>query len=447
MAFDMRRLAGGLAGAAVAFLPAAVLALTSSPNDYFFPQQWALHGAAASTQGPSAWCASTGAGVTVADVDTGADFGHPDLAGKLLGGAAFLGGTGSQTGSGQAAVQDGYGHGTMTTGIVVADTNNGRGIAGEAPDARALIVKVLDNSGSGYEVDVAAGVRWAVDHGAQVINLSLGSEIPLAITAQQLTGGDPLVQAVDYAAQHGRLVVLAAGNQSLPGADYTSVDPEALVVGGLGPDGSVAFYSNSGTGVNLYAPGGDNPASAVGVTSDSPSNEIISTYIPQNGHEDQYAVEQGTSFAAPYTSGVAALLVARGYTPLQARARILASASSSRGVPQLNAKTALGACPAGSTSGTGTGAASTSRQASGIAAPPPAAALPAAAVPSAPAAQGGGAASEQPAGRSAPNPVVARVEQIRRVPTPVAAALVILGTACLAGAAVWFFRSRVFTQP
>src|SRR5439155_14832904 len=112
---------------------------------YFFHAQWYLTGATSAINAPSAWCRGTGAGVVVADVDTGADFGHQDLAGKLIAGAAFIGGGGSQSGSGQAAVQDDEGHGTSTSGLIVANTNNGVGIASVAPDARVLVVKVLDS--------------------------------------------------------------------------------------------------------------------------------------------------------------------------------------------------------------------------------------------------------------------------------------------------------------
>src|SRR5579864_5041901 len=171
---------GLAAGAVTALLPwVAAAAATSSPNDYFFAQgeQWALAGATASINAPQAWCVSTGAGIVVADVDTGADFGHPDLAGKLIGGARFTSGNGNAAqpdGTGPAAVQDDYGHGTMTTGIIVADTNSGTGVAAVAPDARALVVKVLDSTGRGNDNDVAAGIEWASEHGAKVINLSLG---------------------------------------------------------------------------------------------------------------------------------------------------------------------------------------------------------------------------------------------------------------------------------
>src|SRR5579872_1507495 len=132
-----------MAGRGVAAVAAGLCALvavhaadaaTSTPNDPLFANgdQWALTGAAVSIDAPAAWCAASGAGVTVADIDTGADFQQQDLAGRLIAGAAFLDGTGQQSGT---DVSDGFGHGTMTTGIMVAATNNGAGIASVAPGA------------------------------------------------------------------------------------------------------------------------------------------------------------------------------------------------------------------------------------------------------------------------------------------------------------------------
>src|SRR5204863_4513613 len=112
-----------------------------------------------------AWDRSKGDNVTIAVVDTGVDAQHPDLAGRVLPGASFVPTTN--------VVQDDNGHGTMVAGILAATSNNGRGIAGIAPHARILPVKVLDASGGGNDPDIADGIRWAADHGANVINLSL----------------------------------------------------------------------------------------------------------------------------------------------------------------------------------------------------------------------------------------------------------------------------------
>jgi subtilisin family serine protease len=336
-------------------------AATSYPNDYFFVEgdQWALTGSAASINAPAAWCASTGSGILVADVDTGANFNHEDLAGKLQAGAAFLGGTAPDkdhpTGTGQAAVQDDNGHGSMTTGIMVADTGNGRGIAAVAPDARALIVKVLDANGSGYESDVADGIEWAVDHGANVVNLSIGpGSIAGTGIAPPGTPATSLIPgAIKYAAQHGVAVAVAAGNSGISAADYISLSQgmQAVTVGALGPADTVASYSNYGYGVSVYAPGGDAPSANAA----SLQNMVVSAGTP--GRQD-YVYSEGTSFAAPHVAGALALLMSTGKSASQAMSAVVnTAATSSDGFPQLDAAAALGRskgalCGSPSTTGT-----------------------------------------------------------------------------------------------
>jgi subtilisin family serine protease len=343
-----RAAAGATAALALLVAVAApALAATSYPDDYFFAagDQWALNGSGASINAPAAWCASSGAGIVVADVDTGGNFGHPDLSGKLIAGAQFLGGStteSSPSGTGQAAVSDDNGHGSMTTGIMVADTGNGRGLAAVAPSARALIVKVLDSTGSGWDTDIGNGIRWAVDYGhANVVNLSIGpGDVTIHDKSTGIappTPGGPIVQAIQYAASKGVAVALAAGNSAIPSAGFVSLTQnlQALVVGALGPDDTVAGYSNYGYGVGIYAPGGWVPSG----TKQSLQNEIVSTYQPN----EAYAIGEGTSFAAPQVAGALALLMATGMSAQQAIDRITATASTSAdGVPQLNAAAALG---------------------------------------------------------------------------------------------------------
>lgn len=326
--------------AALALAVTPAFAATSSPNDPYFAagEQWALNGAPASIDAPPAWCASTGAGVTVAVVDTGADFSHPDLAGKLVAGASFLNGGGDPShpgGTGQQAVQDDNGHGTMVSGLIGAVTDNGTGIAAVAPNAKVLVVKVLGKDGSGKSNDVGAGVRWAVDNGARVVNLSLGSEIPV-------TGGldGSIPAAIDYAAAHGVAVAIAAGNSSLPFTDLETqrIESEALVVGALRRDGGLAYYSTSGRGVNIYAPGGD-----------STQGQDAHGLVVSTGLGGGYAVGQGTSFATPHVAGALALLLAAGMSADQARQRLLDTAAVRAGLPELEVARALNA--SGSCSG------------------------------------------------------------------------------------------------
>jgi subtilisin family serine protease len=287
---------------------------TATPNDPYFVQhdQWPLSGQPASIDAPGAWTASTGAGVLIADIDSGADFNHPDLAGRLVTGGRFTRCDGTLQATDQPSVQDDVGHGTMTTGLMVANTNNGTGIASVAPD-------------------VSAAIGYAVSRGAKVVNISLGSDIPLAT----LLTGSSIPAAVRAAAQSGAVVALAAGNSSLPFSDYDSVTDVALVVGALGPDASVAPYSTGGGGVNVYAPGGDSGQSTTGPHA---KGQVLSTALTNGG----YTAEQGTSFAAPHVAGVLALLLSCGLDGPQARQRILATArGSAGGVPRLDAALAV----------------------------------------------------------------------------------------------------------
>lgn len=356
-----RRTAVAVVFAAACLPVAASAAPTATPNDPYFAVQWALHGSPASTRANETWCASTGSGVLVADIDTGVDLTHPDLqGGALVAGAAFTSGTSSPSdpqpdATGEQAVSDDYGHGTMTTGIVVARTGNGVGIAGEAPAARALVIKVFANQGSNgygaYTSDVDSAIVWAVQHGARVINLSLGPNVPLVSDAL----GDQTPQWVRWAAQNGAAVAIAAGNSSIPAADYLSIENDGLVVGALAASGGVASYSQRGVGVNIYAPGGDGPGG-------DPRSDVISTFptyaLPPANQPltanvaTGYAAYDGTSFATPYTAGVLALLMADGYSAAQARQRVLDTASGAGGThPSVSAAAALGGCAAGSGAG------------------------------------------------------------------------------------------------
>lgn len=354
-----------VAAAALVLSVSTAAAATSAPNDPLFTQgdQWALTGALASIDAPPAWCVSTGSGVLVADVDSGADFSQPDLAGKLVRGARFTDGSGQQS---SGPVDDDFGHGTMTTGIIAADTDNGTLIAGVAPSARVLVVKVLDSSGGGQPADVAAGIEWSVDHGARVVNLSIGPEIPLTGTFSSINS------AVDYAWQHGAVVAIAAGNSALPASSYPQIASESLIVGALGPDAQPASYSNTSLGVNIYAPGGDSTGG------NDVHHLIVSTALGGG-----WAAEQGTSFAAPQVAGTLADLMARGESAAQARQRILNTAVTRNGLPDLDTAAALGAS-GGCAAAAGTGGSGSSGH-GGVAAGTPGAVLVTASASAAPA--------------------------------------------------------------
>ncbi|MFN2569494.1 MAG: S8 family serine peptidase, partial [Candidatus Dormibacteria bacterium] len=299
---------------------------------------------------------STGGGVLIADVDTGADFSHPDLAGRLIPGAHFYQDSNGNTVQ-DGNVADDNGHGTMTVGIMVADTNNGVGIASVAPDARALVIKALDRNGSGTTDTVARGIRYAVAYRGssgervRVINLSIGSDLPALLS---VLGSAAMRDAITYAAQNDVAVAAAAGNTGnglLSANDYGSIAGVALVVGAVNRDGARAPYSTDG---NIFAPGGDSSGGS------DPKHEILSTTIGQH-----YAFAEGTSFSAPHAAGVLAQLIATGYNAADARRRILATPANRAGLPELDAGAAVGgggpgagggsAGPAGKQAGRGTG--------------------------------------------------------------------------------------------
>ena len=146
-----------------------------------------------------------GAGITVGIVDTGVEASHPDLAGKVALTADCVGRPVCADG---AASTDPSGHGTLVAGVVAAGTGNGRGVAAVAPDARLVVAKVLAPNGEGRAEDVNLGIRWVVDHGARVVNLSLGDPNFVLNSLQ----GTPLRAAIDYAWSRGAVPVLASGN-------------------------------------------------------------------------------------------------------------------------------------------------------------------------------------------------------------------------------------------
>jgi len=300
----------------------AVLPALAAPNDPFFNQQWGLQ----KIEAERAWGpGNSGSGVVVAVVDTGVNFGHEDLTGHSAGSINMIKDQGSD-----ACLQgegDNNGHGTEVSGVIAAASGNNVGVASVAPGARILSVKVLDCNGGGYVSDVADGIREAVNRGAKVINLSLGPDLPSHVVSSLLGGSDrsDIHEAVTYAARSGALVVAAAGNDIL--TSYYAGETNVLIVGATGPEDRRASYSSGGQ--DVYAPGGDGNCGG--------GRCIVTT--SKNG---DYTAVQGTSFAAPHVSGVAALLYAKGFTnPVDVRNRILASAEATPDGPRVNAARAV----------------------------------------------------------------------------------------------------------
>ena len=280
-------------------------------GDPLAEKQWGLQ----QMHVPEAWPSSTGAGQTIAVVDTGVDLGHPEFSGKLVPGATFAcGGAPGPCGNGDWTGADGVGqegdvHGTHVAGIAAAAANNGVGIAGVAPDAKIMPIKALEN-GSGTFEEIGAGVRYAADHGANVINLSLGAQPGIQVLT--LLGLQSATkEAIAYAREKGVVVVASAGNETAPLCDTPSWEAGALCVAATDADEMHAVYSNLGVKLNLRAvsaPGGSSLGDCDG---DVWSSVPRGMGRPECGQAD-YEALAGTSMAAPQVAGVAALLGAQG---------------------------------------------------------------------------------------------------------------------------------------
>jgi subtilisin family serine protease len=263
---------------------------TAIPNDPGYVDQ---SGYLTRVRMPPAWDLTKGSTAQIiAVVDTGVDINHPDLLGRTVGGFNAITNSLAQT--------DDNGHGTMVAGIAAANTNNAVGVAGVAWVGRIMPVKVLGADGTGLDSDVAQGIQWAADHGAKIINLSLDGPDDSAV----------LHSAVQYATGKGALCVVAAGNSASSVPEFPAAYDEAFTVGATDSAGSLAYFSSWGTWVDLVAPG----------------MGIISTYARSQGFD--YAIGDGTSFAAPIVSGVAALVRTRfpAYTPAQLAFRLRSTA-------------------------------------------------------------------------------------------------------------------------
>jgi subtilisin family serine protease len=291
----VRRLLRLLVAGLLLLAPAGAHAAT---NDPLRSHQWGLD----LMDADEAHAVSTGAGAVVAVVDTGIDQSHPDLQGRVLPGHDFV--------DGDSTPQDGQGHGTHVAGIVAADANNGVGVDSVAPGAQILPVRVLDDSGSGSSAAVAAGIDWAAAHGADVVNLSLSGKLPLG----GLGGESDIDAAIERALARGIVVVVAAGNDTLPLCENNSFQGKVLCVGAVDRRGNRSFYSSFGQGLGLVAPGGSGLPGT--------DEDVLSTYTGS-----QYEYLAGTSQATPHVAGVAALLVSLGVRGQAAVQRIVATAT------------------------------------------------------------------------------------------------------------------------
>lgn len=300
-------------GVLAAIVPMALPASAGAePNDPGLAQQWALPTIGAF----EAWERGTGDGMTVAVVDSGVDLDHPDLAGKIDRHVSCLG-SGGDPANCEGSGRDDHGHGTQVAGVAAAVTGNGRGIAAVAPDARLMAVRVLekdDEGGAQGSVgDVRAGIRWAVDHGADVVNLSLGGDVIISGLL-----GSSLTSAVEYAWDHGVVTVAAAGNtgddQSLFGSEYSDVPVVVVTATDRGDDQASYASDVEDARWAMAAPGGE------------PDDGILTTWWDDE-HGSDYAWVAGTSMAAPHVAGAAAVLRALGLSPRETVDRLLETAT------------------------------------------------------------------------------------------------------------------------
>ncbi|MBI5962481.1 MAG: S8 family serine peptidase, partial [Chloroflexi bacterium] len=277
--------------------PNYLVEMAGTPNDPGFSQQpnlWDI-------QVPQTWDALPSMQeVLVAVIDTGVDINHPDLANSIWQNAGEVGtdtaGADKKSNgidddgngyvddwqgwnmvSGNNDVNDNQGHGTQLAGIIGASVNNSLGIAGVAPNARILPVKILDHNGVGTYAQAAEGIVYATDMGARIINLGFGG-----------TGSSELLQnAVNYALAHNVLVIAAGGNSGNATTYYPAGYPSVIAVSAVDSGMSWASFSSSGEHISLSAPG-------VGIYSTTAGGSF-STF-------------SGTSMSSAQVSGVAALL-------------------------------------------------------------------------------------------------------------------------------------------
>lgn len=243
------------------------LSILETPNDPFYSLQYGLD----LINAPDGWKYEKGSSqVTIAILDTGVDLAHPDLAGKLVAGYNFV--------ADNDKPQDDNGHGTGVAGICAAVTDNDTGIAGVSWGASIMPVKILDASGNGSFTDAARGIIWAADNGAQVINLSLGG----------YTSSSLLEDAINYALQKGVIVVAASGNRGIDMITYPARYEGVIAVGSVDQNAQRSAFSNYGLELDVVAPG----------------SAIFS--LSRLGN---YGYLSGTSAAAPFTSGLAALML------------------------------------------------------------------------------------------------------------------------------------------
>jgi thermitase len=239
-----------------------------SVNDPGYSEQWSLNKIGVE----EIWAETMGSsGVVIAVLDTGIDYSHPDRPKNIVLGYDFI--------NDDSNPQDDHGHGTFVSGVIAANTNNSTGIAGICQNCSIMPVKVMDNNGMGTYADVANGIVWSADNGADIINLSIGGYAYSQI----------LQDAVSYAQSKGVLVIAAGGNQGISSPLYPAAYPNVIGVSATTQNDEKWSRSNYGSYIDISAPG----VSIYGLTLGS------------------YRSQTGTSAAAPHIVGIAGLLMSK----------------------------------------------------------------------------------------------------------------------------------------
>lgn len=280
------------------------------PNDPRYGEQWNFQ----LVKAEEAWEVTKGKGVVVAVVDTGVAYGNTKKGNiaRDFKQTKFV--PGRDTVNNTDVPYDDHGHGTHVAGTIAESTDNNEGVAGLAFEATIMPIKVLSGSGSGTTAGIGEGIRWAADHGANIINMSLGGPVADRVMAS----------ACEYAYKKGVTIVCAAGNSGREGVGYPGAFPECIAVSAVGPTAKLSFYSSWGKQIAIAAPGGD---SKVG----GPAGGQILQNTVLEGTDDYYAF-QGTSMASPHVAAVAALIESQGiHDPKDVRAILLKSAQKADG--------------------------------------------------------------------------------------------------------------------
>jgi thermitase len=248
---------------------------TYEPNDPDFSDMTMRYGLD-HVQALDAWDVITGSEeIVIAVVDSGIKVDHPEFVGRLVPGYDFI--------DDDTQPDDGSGHGTHVAGVIAAALDNGQGVAGVCPACRLMPVKVLNASNLGSWSQLAAGIIFAVDNGARVLNLSLGSSV----------SSETVSAAIEYAVDHGVLIIAAAGNFGSDRPFYPAALEGVVAVGATTMSGERWAKSDYGSYIDLTAPG----------------DIIYSTFHDLNNIYQGYTYMTGTSMAAPFVSGVAGLLM------------------------------------------------------------------------------------------------------------------------------------------